>query len=99
MPVQTGSYTLTGLCHNGKHIRRTQWKFILPQLEQAHKRLINWCPSVGFPLKSSEANKSSKSGKSSTGYPQKRTTRRSMLSMCFNPDMALRLRLVPIEGM
>ena len=97
MPMQTGSYALTGLCHHaGRHIRRTQWKFILPQLEQARKRLINWCPSVDFPLKSGKPSKPSKPSKA--GYPQERTTRRSMLSMCFNPDMALRLRLVPIEG-
>jgi hypothetical protein len=87
VPMQIVSYVLTGLCHRtGKRIRRTQWKGLLTRLEKYQKRLINWCPSINFPVQDG------------LGYPQDRPTRRSMLNMFFNPNPALRLQLVPIEG-
>lgn len=54
-------------------------------LKVAKKRLINWCPSVPFPI--------------GGGFPTKRGELRSMATMFLNPDPVRRLRLVPIKGM
>src|SRR5258706_16043710 len=53
-------------------------------LKKSKKRLINWSPGVGFPIDG--------------GFPSSRPAYRSMVNMFFEPDPALRLRLVPIEG-
>lgn len=64
--------------------KRADWAPMLGMLEKSKKRLINWCPSVEFPIDGP--------------FPKSRQTHRSMANMFFNPDSARRLRLVPIEG-
>lgn len=65
--------------------RRADWGLSFKLLEKAGKRLINWSPSVVFPP--------------DEGFPTSRPVLRSIAIMCFNPDPAQRLRLVPIQGM
>ena len=64
--------------------KRADWVVVLKMLKKSNKRLINWCPSTGFPIDG--------------GFPRSRQTYRSLANMFFNPDPARRLRLVPIEG-
>lgn len=64
--------------------KRADWVPILQMLKKGQKRLINWCPSVEFPV--------------SGLFPKSRQKFRSLVNMLFNPDPARRLRLVPIEG-
>jgi len=64
--------------------KQADWVPILKLLKKSKKRLINWDPSVPFPSKGM--------------FPRLRQAYRSMVKMFFNPDLASRLRLVPIEG-
>ena len=64
--------------------RRVEWTPMLKALKKGQKCLVNWCPSVEFPV--------------SGGFPKSRQTFRNMVNMFFNPDPACRLRLVRIDG-
>jgi len=64
--------------------KQVDWVPILKLLKKSKKRLINWDPSVPFPSKGV--------------FPRLCQTYRSMVKMFFNPDLASRLHLVPIEG-
>ena len=65
--------------------KRADWMKILKMLKKLKKCLINWCPSIDFPIDG--------------GFPRTRQAYRGLINMFFNPDPARRLRLVPIEGM
>src|ERR1700679_503936 len=78
-------HIFTALCSNSNRARRrADWVPILGMLKKSRKRLINWCPSVDFPIEGR--------------FPQSRRAYRDIMKMFFNPDPARRLRLVPIEG-
>jgi len=80
-----GIHIYTVLCsENNEARKRADWIPILQLLKKSQKRLINWCPSIDFPIEG--------------GFPQKRLAYRNLANMYFNPDPARRLRLVPIEG-
>ena len=64
--------------------KRSDWVIILNILKKSEKRLINWCPSISFPING--------------GFPKSCQTYHSMVNMFFNPDLGRRLRLIPIEG-
>jgi len=75
----------TVLCSkNHKERKRADWGIILKMLKKSKNRLINWSPGVGFPI----------DGR----FPSSCLAYHSMVNMFFEPDPALRLRLVPIEG-
>jgi hypothetical protein len=52
--------------------------------QRSKKCLINWCPSISFPIKG--------------GFPKSHQTYQHMVNMFFNPDPARRFHLVPNEG-
>ena len=83
--IQPNSYAFIGLCHRDhKCVKHTNWKYLLDRLEISRRRIINWCPTIKFPIKRQ--------------YPRERGIHRIMLEMFFNPNPLLRLRIVPIKG-
>ena len=62
----------------------SEWVLILTMLKTSRKQLINWSQSIRFLIDG--------------GFPRSRQTHWAMVNMFFNPDLACRLRLVPIEG-
>src|SRR5882757_188441 len=81
----TNRDTLPGLCSTGnKPIKRVTWVQILRYLEFGSKKMVNWCPGIPFPT--------------SEKAPKSRQVFRRMVNMFFNPQSALRLCLVPLEG-
>ena len=83
--MRTNHDILPALCYlKNKPIKRMGWALILKHLALSEKKLINWCPAIDFP----------NGGK----FPVSRQVFRGMINMFFNPDSALQLRIVPLEG-